>query len=128
MVVAEALSVPYQVRFAAAQNSGLADTVKDGTGGSAGMRPHELLEAALATCMTITARMALSELGLADSQVTVVVSCEREATATRFRWDLRLNPAADESRRQVVTERIERSPVRETLSKALSFETSWTAS
>jgi putative redox protein len=39
----------WQVRFLAGANEGRADTVKDGTGGSAGMQPHELLEASLAT-------------------------------------------------------------------------------
>ena len=68
MAEATALPAPYQVRFRVGQNAGLAGTVKHGAGGSAGLRPHELLEAALATCMTITARMALAELGLTKTQ------------------------------------------------------------
>ncbi|MFC6061039.1 OsmC family protein [Streptomyces ochraceiscleroticus] len=50
--------------YPAGENEGLADTCKAGVGGSAGPRPHELLEAALTTCMTITARMALVDLGV----------------------------------------------------------------
>ncbi|MDL4773383.1 MULTISPECIES: OsmC family protein [Thermomonosporaceae] len=57
------MTTPYQVQFRAGQNAGLADTVKDEVGGSVGLRPHELLEAALASCMTISARMELAELG-----------------------------------------------------------------
>src|SRR6185437_5638480 len=78
MIEATALPAAWQVSFRAGDNEGLADTVKNGAGGSAGMRPHELLEASLATCMTISARMTLSDLGIADGEVRVRVHLERE--------------------------------------------------
>jgi putative redox protein len=121
MIEATALPAAWQVRFRAGGNEGRADTVKDGTGGSAGMRPHELLEAALATCMTMSARMALADLGVTAGEVCVRVHLEREQSATRFRYELTLGPAL-EPHRPAVTERIERSPVRATLSKKLIFE------
>jgi len=121
--VVEATSLPaaWQVRFQAGDNEGRADTVKDGTGGSAGLRPHELLEASLATCMTISARMALADLGVPDGEVRVRVYLERGRSATRFRYELILDPAL-EPHRPAVTERAERSPVRSTLSQPLTFE------
>ncbi|MFG1711299.1 OsmC family protein [Nonomuraea sp. M3C6] len=122
MVEAQALAAPYQVRFRAGRNTGLADTLKDGVGGSAGLRPHELLEAALASCITISARMALEERGLADIRVTVSVILEREESVTRFRYDLVLDPPVDELHYKAVAERVERSAVRQTLSKPLVFE------
>jgi len=121
MIEATALPVAWQVRFRADDQEGRADTVKDGTGGSAGMRPHELLEASLATCMTISARMALADLGIPGGAVGVRVHLEREQSVTRFRYELILDPAL-EPHRPAVTERIERSPVRSTLSKQLTFE------
>ncbi|KAA6223982.1 OsmC family peroxiredoxin [Streptomyces albofaciens JCM 4342] len=121
MVEAVALPTPWQVRFQAGGNEGRADTIKGGVGGSAGMRPHELLEASLATCMTISARMALADLGVTDAQVSVRVHLEREASTTRFRYELSLDPAM-EVHRPAVVERIECSPVRSTLSKPLLFE------
>ena len=121
MVEATSLPAAWQVRFQAGGNEGRADTVKDGTGGSAGLRPHELLEASLATCMTISARMTLSDLGIADGEVRVRVHLERERSGTRFRYELILDPAL-EPHRPAVTESIERSPVRSTLSKQLTFE------
>jgi putative redox protein len=121
MVEATSLPAAWQVRFQAGDNEGRADTVKDGTGGSAGLRPHELLEASLATCMTISARMALSDLGIADGAVRVRVHLERERSGTRFRYELILDPAL-EPHRPAVTESIERSPVRSTLSQQLTFE------
>jgi putative redox protein len=120
MVEAEALPVPWQVRLRAGGNEAVADTAKDGSGGCAGMRPHELLEAALAACMTISARMTLAGLGVADAGVAVRVNLERGEEATRFRYELIL-PAALEPHRAAVAERIARSPVRATLSKPLTF-------
>ncbi|MFG2223296.1 OsmC family protein [Streptomyces sp. NPDC048644] len=123
MIEATALPTAWQVRFRAGENEGLADTLKSGVGGSAGMRPHELLEASLATCMTISARMALADLGIADADadVSVRVYLEREESTTRFRYELALDPAL-ETHRAVVMERIECSPVRATLSRQLVFE------
>jgi len=121
VIEATALPAAWQVRFRADDQEGRADTVKDGTGGSAGMRPHELLEASLATCMTISARMALADLGIPGGAVGVRVHLEREQSVTRFRYELILDPAL-EPHRPAVTERIERSPVRSTLSKQLTFE------
>ncbi|GAA2879737.1 OsmC family protein [Streptomyces mexicanus] len=121
MVEAVAQATPWQVSFRAGDHEGSADTRKNGVGGSAGMRPHELLEAALATCMTISARMALADLGVTDAEVSVQVHVEREESATRFRYRLALGPAL-EAHRPAVMERIECSPVRSTLSKPLTFE------
>lgn len=123
MVEAEALTAPWQVKFQAGDNEGIADTLKGGVGGSAGMRPHELLEASLAACMTISARMALSELGVNDveARVRVRVHLEREEATTRFRYELLLAPELEAHRRAVLA-RVERSPVRSTLGKSLAFE------
>ncbi|MCL2781464.1 MAG: OsmC family protein [Actinomycetia bacterium] len=120
-VRAHALPVPWQARYAAGANSGVADTIKAGVGGSAGCRPHELLEAALATCMTITARMELRERGVDDAGVAVTVTLEREPMTSRFHYSLEL-PVALEPQRAAIAARLERSPVRTTLSRALTFE------
>ena len=121
MIEATALPAAWQVRFRAGDQEGRADTVKDGTGGSARMRPHELLAASLATCTTISARMTLADLGAAHGEVRVRLHLAREESATRFRYELTLDPAL-EPHRPAVTEHIERSPVRATLSKQLAFE------
>lgn len=71
--------------------------------------------------MTISARMTLSDLGIADGEVRVRVHLEREQSVTRFRYELILDPAL-EPHRPAVTQFIERSPVRSTLSQQLTFE------
>src|SRR5690349_18655376 len=90
--VVEATSLPaaWQVGFRAGGNEGRADTVKDGTGGSAGMRPHEPLEASLATCMTISARMALADLGVRAGRHPELITGQelrrRRAGSSRSGW------------------------------------------
>jgi hypothetical protein len=54
-ISAQALATRWQAQYASGDHSGIADTFKLGTGGSAGLRPYELLEAALASCMIISA-------------------------------------------------------------------------
>ena len=121
MIEAVALSTPWQVRFRAGRHGGTADTAKRGVGGSAGLRPHELLEASLATCMNITARMALADLGVTDADVEVRVELRREESTTRFRYELVLPPEL-QKHRSALLERLTCSPVRSTLSKAVVFE------
>ena len=128
MIEAVSLPEPWQVAFRTggpAGHEGVADTLKAGVGGSAGMRPHELLEASLATCMAISARMALADLGVSDADtgggVGVRVELERGQSVTRFRYEFLLD-AALEVHRPALMQRIERSPVRSTLSRLLVFE------
>jgi len=120
-VQAQAMVDPWQVRFTNGTHSGVADTNKDGVGGDAGMRPHELLEAALAACMTITARRALADHGLDGTSVAVRVEVVRTETTTCFQYKLDL-PGDLEYQRDILTAALERSPVRMTLSKSLLFE------
>ena len=119
-VAAKVLSPRWQVRYTAGNHSAVADTHKQGVGGTAGLRPHELLEAALATCMTITVRMALAERGLPDDEVSVSVEVVREPAATTFRYELAL-PTALEPEREFLRGRLEHSPVRTTLSQPIRF-------
>ena len=118
-VEAKALAPRWQARYAVGDHSGVADTAKSG-GGDAGLRPHELLEAALATCLTITARMVLAARNLPDDEVAVSVEVVRQPDATVFRHTLDL-PASLESERAALMAHLERCPVRTTLSRPISF-------
>ena len=117
-ISAQTLATRWQAQYASGDHSGIADTFKLGTGGSAGLRPHELVDAALASCMIISARMELTEQGLDDTGVGVPVEVEREEAVSRFRYTLILPPQL-EGHRSALPARLERSPVRTTLSKTL---------
>jgi putative redox protein len=121
VVEANSLPTPWQVEFRAGSHRGRADTVKNGVGGTDGLRPHELLDAAFASCLTISAGMALADLGCPDSDVTVHLMLDRGESTTRFRYRVDLGPEA-EPYRQAVMDRLLCSPVRATLSRELTFE------
>ncbi|MGD0197562.1 MAG: OsmC family protein [Solirubrobacteraceae bacterium] len=122
MVEAEALATPYQTAFRAGAVEGRADTLEAGRGGRGGMRPHELLEAALATCMAITARMALEELGIEAPGLRVRVELERSERETAYVYELRGDRGLTAAQRAAVYDRLERCPVRRTLSRPARFE------
>lgn len=121
MVEAQALATAYQTRFRAGPNSGLAGASKGGCGGRAGPRPHELLEAALATCITISARMALEEIGIDGAGVTARVWLERTDSASTFHYSLALDSALSGEQRERVLARVMRSAVRTTLERGVRF-------
>ena len=122
-VNARVLPEKWQAEYVAGGHRGIADAYKQGVGGGAGFRPHELLEAALASCMTITARMELAELGIDDEGVEVRVQVVRSDDETRFQHSLHL-PERLGSYRDRLSARLEHSPVRTTLSKPITFEDS----
>jgi len=120
MARAVALGQPWTVEVSAGGHSVHADTVKAGVGGSTGMRPHDLLEAAVASCMAITARMALADLGAAQAPVEVRVDLVRGEGRAEFRYEVILDPAMD-VHREAVMARVAGSPVRRTLGGELTF-------
>lgn len=54
-------------------------TTPDKGGGNQGFRPHELLEAALATCMNIHLRMYAANHGIELGEVTTKVTLDRSS-------------------------------------------------
>ncbi len=106
MVEARSLENRYQTELWAGSQRIVADTRKDGLGGSAGMRPHELLEAALASCLAISARIALQELGVEEPRLAVRVDLERGAEETAFVYALELQDALSAAQRAAVCARL----------------------
>ena len=77
MVTTQSTSRPYRTLVSRAQVRIEADAVKDGRGSGERLRPHELLEAALASCMNISARLEAEARGLGPVEVRTVVSIDR---------------------------------------------------
>lgn len=98
-----------------------ADTTPEKGGAGAGFRPHELLEAALASCLNMSVRMAAvdADVGLAD--VTTIVDVRREADETVFEYAIELDGVTDREA-EIVRSAVATCPVHETLTKDLGFE------
>jgi putative redox protein len=111
----------YRTRLSCGAHTWIADTRKEGHGGDDGPRPHELLEAALAACIAITAHTALEDLGVDPSGLRACVELERTASTSTSRCELTSGCELDSAQRRVLRERVERSPVRATLARRRSF-------
>jgi len=91
-------------------------------GKGAGFRPHELLEAALASCTAITLRMLADKRGLALEAAIVRVELDRsDPEEVTFRIQIDLEGELSEAEREFLLSGARACPVRKTLSKRLSF-------
>ncbi|MEK7761373.1 MAG: OsmC family protein [Nitrospirota bacterium] len=112
----------YQTRFTNGAHSAIADTTRDKGGSESGFRPHDLLEAALASCVNITIRMAADQHGLALSDVTTRVRLDRsKPEETIFECEVELLGELSEEDRARLLDVAEKCPVRHTLSKRIGF-------
>ncbi len=78
------------------------DAAREGRGGGGGLRPHELLEAALAACMNISVRHQAEALGVGPVEVRTAVQLDRSRpgeAAYHFRFRIEGELAAEERRR-----------------------------
>ena len=99
-----------------------ADTTAANGGAGNGLRPHDLLEAAVAACMNITARMVAAEEGIDLSGVEVRVELDRtDPRRTAFRSAIELRGDLSDDERGRIADAVQRCPVRQTLSKELCF-------
>jgi trans-aconitate methyltransferase/uncharacterized OsmC-like protein len=93
-----------------------ADTMKGSVGGSDGFRPHELLEAAVAACMNINARLKADEMGLGPIEVATEVSVDRsQAGRAVFRCLVRVGGALTDDQRATLKDAAFHCALSETL-------------
>lgn len=98
----------------------VADTAKSGGTGD-GFRPHELLAAALSSCLNITARMAADENDIPLEGVTTTVDLQRSPDRTEFAYTCEFG-AVSEREPGVLRDALSDCPVQRTLSKEVGFE------
>lgn len=113
---------PYQVRFTNKRHSALADTTEHNGGTESGFRPHELLEAALATCMNMAARMYAASHAIPLNQVVVNVTLDRSGSdEVVFRYNVELNGRLTAGQRRGIMSAVRACPVRRTLLRGVKF-------
>ena len=101
----------------------LVDAPRAKGGGEQGFGPHELLEAALATCINIAVRMEAVARGIALEGVTSKVRLERsEVSVARFEYVLTLAGDLTAVDRKALQDAADSCPVRKTLSKTIQFQ------
>ncbi len=96
---------------------------EDKGGSNSGFRPHDLLEAALATCLTIWLRMYAHNHGISVANVEATVSLDRSRTdEVIFNYSLDISGSLTSTEKQTLLSAAETCPVHKTLSKKLTIQ------
>jgi len=123
MIKATSKATPYQVQFTNGKHTALADTKYYETGGDAGFQPHELLEAALATCMNMTARMYAAKHAVPLKQVVTKVLLDRSGEEqVVFNCVVELKGKLTFEQKQAILAAARACPVRKTLLRGVRFK------
>jgi putative redox protein len=114
---------PYKIRFTNGRDTGFADTTKGKGGNDNGFRPHELLEAALATCMNMTLRMHAEKPSIAPKDFSTTVTLDRSNPCeTIFACSVKFADSMPEADRRLLLQSARSCAVRQTLSKKMIFK------
>ena len=102
MIRASGLAPPHQIEFSSGPHAALADVPADKGGRGQGFGPDALLEAALATCLCMTARMYADKHRLPLTGVRCMVRIDRGTpgeAALHYSLEFDGGPSADQTRR-----------------------------
>jgi putative redox protein len=112
----------YRTWFSNGEHEAFADTTPDKGGQNAGFRPHDLLEAALACCVTITAQMFAEKHGIPVRQVRAIVRLNREQ-AIEPTFEVKMDFDGELTSKQIEQLQVvvQSCPVRKTLSNSIRF-------
>ena len=99
-----------------------ADTTADKGGGNAGFRPHDLLEAALASCLNMSLRMCAEKNNISFSEIWTSVALNRAVPGeVAFEYSFEVIGPLTKEQHEVLQKAAESCPVRRTLSGKISF-------
>ena len=123
MITANSRDQDYQVFFTDGHHTGVSDVTEDKGGGNSGFRPHDLLEAALATCLNIWLRMYARDHDMSVSTVETKVSLDRSDTdEVVVTYSLDISGSLTSAERKLLASAAQTCPVHKTLSKKLTIK------
>lgn len=122
MIIARSGDAPYRTSFTDGEHTAFSDNTADKGGQGAGFRPHELLEAALASCMNMWLRMYADSHQVPLERVVTTVRLDRARPGEPvFEYQIELGGPLTAEQRSKLLGIPETCPVRRTLSGRLSF-------
>lgn len=122
MITAQNVAPSTQTFVSNDRHSLAADTTPP-KGAGEGLRPHELLEAALASCTAITLRLVAEERGIRLERVDVKIEIDRaNPERSVFRSRIEFGSDISDADRKTLLAAARLCPVRKTLSKSILFE------
>ena len=123
MITASVREQDYGTVLDSGRHQVVADMAVEKGGQASGMGPHELLEAAMAACMSITLRMAGHQYGIPVGQSVVSVTLDRSDQDTaRFRYSVAFDDVVPLEQRDRLIEILGRCPVSKTISRQIVME------
>ncbi len=121
MIRTHSLGVPHRVAFSNGGQTAHADVPADKGGAGDGFGPHDLLEAALATCMAITVEKTAAAHAIPLESVEVRVRLDRaDPDAVGLIYSLEFRGALDAEQRGTLERAASRCPVQRTLTGRLT--------
>lgn len=125
VITATSDKTPYHTTITDGVSNLYADISSEKGGQGDGFRPHNLLCAALASCLDITVRMLLERRQLAYETVQVRVDLDRsDPEQTVFLYEVDIIGDIAPQIKQEIIRKAANCPVHKTLSKPLSFQPS----
>ena len=122
MIQAQSLVPSFSTELKSPTHTILSDVTVDKGGGATGMGPHELLEAALASCMQITLQMGAAKYGFDPGSSSCEVELDRSVPErTTFVYKLNLDPNLTQEQAEHMRRFASKCPVRKTLSAEIGF-------
>ncbi|MBI9083618.1 MAG: OsmC family protein [Desulfobacterales bacterium] len=122
MISADSEQPHYKTQFTNGKSVSFSDTTFDKGGSGAGFRPHDLLEAALASCMNMSIRMFAQEHAIPLFSVSTTVTLDRSTPdETCFEYRVKLSGDLSAVDRKRLIDVTTSCPVRRTLSQKLTF-------
>jgi putative redox protein len=123
MVKSTSVQSRYRTLFTNGLYEAYADTTEDKGGGGSGFRPHDLLKAALSTCLNMEIRIYADHHNIPLSEVHTEVRLDRSRPdETVFKYSIELVGTISDDQRQKLLHIAKACSVHKTLSKKLVFE------
>jgi putative redox protein len=123
MIQSVSLTTPQQASFTNGEHSGVADVPREKGGDGNGFGPHELIEAALATCMTITIQQVAAKRGLNVGNAQCEVRIDRsQPDRVILNYALNFDASLSDCEARELREAASRCPVARTLSGDIAIE------
>ena len=124
MIRSHSLGVPHRVAFSNGEHTAHADLPAAKGGAGSGFGPHDLLEAALATCMTITVEMYAAKHGIPLESAAAEVRLDRtNPDAVGVIYLLTFQGSLTDDERDALRVAASKCPVQRTLTGCMTCRT-----
>lgn len=121
MIITKNSTEKYQCSAIVGNYQIVADNTPGKGGKGNGIRPHEILETAFASCLNMSVRMHCDRLNIPSDHISVTVFLDRKEEETVFNYSIEFGSEISESDKARVLQAVQSCPVRKTLSKQIIF-------